>query len=107
MGDFAFAVAAQQIDVTGFLAGGGIVSTTLYLDLLADGQGGVDDFQTFVFGSEWTYLESVEFVATGPANIYGTRFAVDNLVLNVVPIPAAVYLFGSALLGLSWMRRKA
>lgn len=31
----------------------------------------------------------------------------DTITLNVVPIPAAVWLFGSALLGLGWLRRSA
>jgi len=31
----------------------------------------------------------------------------DSITLNVVPVPAAVWLFGSALAGLGWMRRKA
>jgi hypothetical protein len=30
----------------------------------------------------------------------------DTITLNVVPIPASVWLFGSALAGLGWMRRK-
>jgi hypothetical protein len=29
-----------------------------------------------------------------------------QLVVNVIPIPAAVWLFGSALAGLGWLRRK-
>ena len=31
---------------------------------------------------------------------------VDNITVNVVPIPAAAWLFGSALAGLGWLRRK-
>ncbi|MCP4831207.1 MAG: VPLPA-CTERM sorting domain-containing protein [Gammaproteobacteria bacterium] len=30
----------------------------------------------------------------------------DNVVVTAVPVPAAVWLFGSALAGLGWMRRK-
>lgn len=30
----------------------------------------------------------------------------DNIVVTAVPVPAAVWLFGSALAGLGWMRRK-
>ena len=30
----------------------------------------------------------------------------DSVTLSIVPIPAAVWLFGSALAGLGWMRRK-
>jgi hypothetical protein len=31
---------------------------------------------------------------------------IDNIVVSAVPIPAAVWLFGSALAGLGWMRRR-
>jgi hypothetical protein len=31
---------------------------------------------------------------------------VDNINATVVPVPAAVWLFGSALAGLGWLRRK-
>jgi hypothetical protein len=33
-------------------------------------------------------------------------YGMDNLTYSVVPIPAAVWLFGSALAGLGWLRRK-
>jgi hypothetical protein len=46
-------------------------------------------------------------------SFYSLRFAttgaqafVDNIVVSTVPIPAAVWLFGSALAGLGWIRRK-
>jgi len=32
--------------------------------------------------------------------------SVDNITVSAVPIPAAVWLFGSALAGLGWLRRK-
>jgi hypothetical protein len=35
-----------------------------------------------------------------------SSWAGDSITLNIVPIPAAVWLFGSALAGLGWMRRK-
>ncbi|MGI9341665.1 MAG: hypothetical protein ACR2QV_02375 [Gammaproteobacteria bacterium] len=44
---------------------------------------------------------------TGPAG--GTNMFYDNIVIDVtpIPVPAAVWLFGSALGLLGWMRRKA
>jgi hypothetical protein len=38
--------------------------------------------------------------------VYTLTGSGDTITLNVVPIPAAVWLFGSALVGLGWMRRK-
>jgi hypothetical protein len=43
---------------------------------------------------------SVTFVGNTAAIQY------DNIVVNAVPIPAAVWLFGSALAGLGWLRRR-
>jgi hypothetical protein len=66
----------------------------------------------------WTFLVSDFLVTTGPsgAPFFGsfgvagptTGGIVSNasIVANPVPIPAAVYLFGSALGLLGWMRRK-
>ena len=45
------------------------------------------------------------FTGGGSADIGGIE-AVDNVQVNIIPIPAAVWLFGSALAGLGWMRRK-
>jgi hypothetical protein len=60
----------------------------------------------FGFGSINTDIESVVINGGG----YGSfNFALDNFTFSttsLVPIPAAVWLFGSALAGLGWMRRK-
>ena len=57
--------------------------------------------------SLWQNLESVSFLAHGAGN----RAVWDNIVLNevsTVPVPAAAWLFGSALLGFfGFSRRKA
>lgn len=37
---------------------------------------------------------------------YDKYVHMDNIVVSAVPIPAAVWLFGSALAGLGWLRRK-
>jgi hypothetical protein len=79
----------DEIHVTGYLAGGGQVNTTFI----------TSDFQTLNFSSEWQNLLSVEFDPT-------VDMVFDNIAASVVPIPAAVWLFGSALAGLGWLRRK-
>jgi len=52
------------------------------------------------------FLIGIEFDATG--NEVGVVLApADILTITAVPVPAAVWLFGSALAGLGWVRRRA
>ena len=54
------------------------------------------------FDSSWVNLSSVEFIVGT-----GAPFAsLTNIVVSQVPIPAAAWLFGSALAGLGWLQRK-
>ena len=48
---------------------------------------------------------SVEFMATGPDTAYGP--VLDSVSVSAVPLPAAIWLFGSGLIGLIGMRRKS
>ena len=84
----------ETISVTGFYEGGGSVTRNLLIS------GAVRSFQ---FGIEWDNLTRVVFDGTSNAFANG----IDNVVLNTVPIPAAAWLFGSALAGLGWMRRRS
>ena len=69
------------------------------IDGLRDGVGGIDDFETFTFSSDFTNLAYVE--------VGSAVFSMDNLSVSTVPIPAAVWLFGSGLIGLvGFARRK-
>ena len=79
--------------------------------ILADGGTVVDvltvnevDFQydTFVDSGLFNNILSFSVSIAG-----GTPpLAIDNVMVSAVPVPAAVWLFGSALAGLGWMRRK-
>jgi hypothetical protein len=81
--------------VTGYYKNGGSIST----DIAVTGA-----MATYQFGVDWSNLDSVVFSGVNGAPYVS---ALDNIVLSsVVPIPAAVWLFGSALAGLGWMRRK-
>jgi hypothetical protein len=40
------------------------------------------------------------------SHVSGQTYAPSNVSISMVPIPAALWLFGSALAGLGWMRRK-
>jgi hypothetical protein len=106
-GDFAENAVPNSVLITGTLNGGGTVSTTINIDLISDGIGGVDDFQSFSFDSQWGNLLSVNFNASPQvASIYGTKLNFDNIVVSNVPIPPALWLFGSGLLGLIGVARK-
>jgi hypothetical protein len=78
------------LEITGYLEGGGELSQLLYWT-------GATQLSTHYFSSEWSNL--VAFEATGTSGAY------DNFVVTSVPVPAAVWLFGSALAGLGWLRR--
>ncbi len=59
---------------------------------------------------DWLNLESVTFYAAGdtdsPDGVHLYSISVDNIVVQAVPIPATLWLFGSALAGLGWLKRK-
>ena len=84
----------DMVTVTGTYVGGGQISTDLDL---------INVFTTHNFDSNWSNLSSVMFDTTTLYNV----LTMDNVVVSVVPIPAAVWLFGSALAGLGWMRRRS
>jgi hypothetical protein len=89
----------QEWTITGYFAGGGNVVVSDYYPS--------DNWTTVNFDSTWADLEQVTFsvdvIAPSP---YGNN--IDNIVMTTaVPIPAAVWLFGSALAGLGWFRRQA
>ena len=79
------------MEIRGTLAGGGL---------------------TFLLGvpvgtGDWLNLQSVTFRAEGNGfGPGGGTVELDNIVVSAVPVPAAVWLFGSALVGLGWLRRK-
>jgi hypothetical protein len=86
---------AGTLVVIGHLEGGGTINADLVLQS--------DSWQRFSFDASWQGLESVSIHA---ANIVGWDPAIDNIAVNVVPIPAAVWLFGSALASLGFVRRR-
>ena len=84
------------LQVTGYLAGGETVNSAITSGL---------DWATLMFSSEWTGLEKVEFLTE--LGVGTDTAAFDNISVSAaVPVPAAVWLFGSALAGLGWVRRR-
>jgi len=82
-----------QITVTGTKFGGGTVSQTVSL---------TGSLTTYNF-STMTDLSSVSIAFDG--NSYYAPFDMDNIQLSVIPVPAAVWLFMSALGVLGWRSR--
>jgi len=70
--------------------------------------GGAADLSAPVGTGDWLNLIELKFEAGGPGFPTSGWAAIelDNIVVSAVPVPAAVWLFGSALAGLGWMRRK-
>ncbi len=66
-------------------------------------------YQTVVMASGWENLDHLYFAMSGNDCCPGDASALDNIVLMtaaVVPVPAAIWLFGSGLIGLVWLPRK-
>ncbi len=87
------------VTFTGYYTNGGSTTQTFVTDGIFDSIGGVDDFETFYFSSAFSNLDYV--------TVDTVIFAMDNLSVQAVPLPAAAWLFGAGLIGLAGaIRRK-
>jgi hypothetical protein len=86
----------REFSVTGYRSDGLVVADVF------DTVGAVF-FETALLGAEWTGLDLVVFDIYSPSNA-GAAF--DNLVISMVPFPAAASLFGSALACLGCLKRR-
>ena len=80
-----------SVAFTGLYNGGGSIQQTFTLDGVSFGA------ETFAFTGLWSNLDQVSWSQAAPFHQF------DNIVLNApsaVPVPAAVWLFGTALIGL-------
>jgi hypothetical protein len=85
-----------EVLITGSLAIGGDLSQSLTLSY--------GENRTLVFDDSWSDLSSVSVAVSGEA---GSQWvSADNIVVTAVPVPAALWLFGSSLAGLGVWRRK-
>ena len=93
----------ENIDVAMWVSGSTVVNTNLY------------DPSTSLFALGWTTLLDTTTVVTlcfgGGGSCDGTTDTVDatlagTVVLSAVPVPAAVWLFGSGLLGLAGIAKR-
>jgi len=82
------------LTLTGSTAGGGTVSQTLALN------GDLASYNITGLGLVTNLVLSFD------GTVDAAPFDIDNINLNVVPVPAAVWLFASALGMLGWVRRR-
>ena len=88
-----------DIELIGNFVGGGSISTTVFVDSLT--------LTSYGLGGGWTNLQSLTITPLNVAGFGNLAVAVDNIsVSSAVPVPAAVWLFGSGLGLLGWMKRK-
>jgi len=92
MDAIAFSGSDGPIEFTGFYVGGGSVTRTINVTGA--------NWSSFLFDASWSDLDYVTVDGLGLAP------GIDNVQLNAVPIPAAVWLFGSGLGLLGWFRRR-
>ena len=93
---------ARRILVTGFLASGGTVTQSIPVNSF------VDTFSNHDLPFMRS-LSAVSFEGSGAGNFYyANGFALDNLEIEVspVPLPAAAWLLGSALIGLAGVAKR-
>lgn len=96
---------ADSIKVTGSRSDATTVVQVFDLDFINDGDGPLNDFQTFT-ANGFTNVVSIVFEAVGQGS---NDFSLDNITLSVaspVPEPGALALLGVGLLGLGVARRR-
>ncbi len=96
---------AQSILLTGTKSDGSNVSQSFALDFINDGEGSLNDFQTFSLSSSFTNLVSLQFEGIGGQG----WFSVDNVQTSLVasvPESSSLFLMLLGLVGLGASRRK-
>lgn len=79
LGEYSTTTTDEEIHFIGSKPGGETVSTSFTLDLLADGAGGVADFQSFTFPPEFAGIVRLE--------VPNTKWRFDNLTFSTVVPP--------------------
>jgi len=84
--------------VTGHFQGGGTISKSI---------SALVGLNTVTFDSDWSNLASIDIVfETSSSNPFGSVPGIDNVTLQAVPVPAAIWFFASGLGLLGWSRRR-
>ena len=93
------------VNFTGTRQDGSEVFQAFTLDGIFDASGPLSDFESLTFDSRFTDLISVQ-IRSGALGELTDGFSMDNVQVQVVPVPAAVWLFGSGLIGLIGVARR-
>lgn len=74
----------------------------------SNGSSEYTDLQTFIIMRSGPELIELNLLGIDKIHIYGSDSQVifDNMTLNAVPVPAAIWLFGSGLIGLAGFARR-
>ena len=94
----------SDLTLSGTKAAGGIVNQAY--DLAGTG---LDPalYESTTIATDDRFRKLTSFTFSGISeSITGPIFIMDDIQTSVVPVPAAVWLFGSALAGLGWFRRR-
>jgi hypothetical protein len=98
---------SQQIYTSGVSVYGYDEANNLIASIYVEAESG--GWVNLGFNDSWNFVHSVVLDSQYQSNAFGFGYLpprLDNFSASVVPIPAAVWLFGSALAGLGWLRRK-
>ena len=97
---------ADSVFFSGRFSDGSSITSSFILDGINDGVGGLVDFETYEFSSDWTNLMSVSFIANNTNGTYTSYLNFDNIVVSSVPEPSIIALMFTGLFGLGIVRRK-
>lgn len=89
-------------------AGWGLTNTGPFTNLQSNSYWSGTEYEPYDWEVWYFYFYNGNQTNGSKYNSYYALAVRDgDIIASVVPVPAAVWLFGSALLGLGWMRRKA
>jgi hypothetical protein len=108
---FSIGQATVSFEVNG--SAGGFYGEGIFTATAYDSLEQIVDVQTIYLDTEYqtTFLSGIDIMRvdySGSFNegSFARAMAIDDIQFSTVPVPAAVWLFGSALGGLGWMRRR-